>query len=205
MNEQMNEQTSEQPVGTPASVLQIGRVHNGIQMEDAVVEIRKAFLTGEAQSSIARRMGIGKEVVRQVVRYITFKDIAPELKEACLGAEALGNKALSGEKVGEMRTLYRAGAMVSELAEKYGCTVSTIRAALLGKSKYQTDVPPIKKLRASIVHGENHPHVKLTTEQVKEIRKKFAKGASIVSIAQEYKVSYMYARRLVHGETRLHG
>jgi transposase-like protein len=194
---------SEQTV--PASVLQSGRIHNGIQMEDTVIGIRKAFLAGETQSSIGRRLGVSKEVVRQVVRYITFKDIAPELKEACLGAEALGNKALSGEKVGEMRTLYRAGAMVSELAEKYGCTVSTIRAALLGKSKYPTDVPPIKKLRVNVAHGENHPHFKITTEKVNEIRRQFEMGETVVSIARLHNISYMHARRLTHGEARLRG
>lgn len=197
----MNEQAS----GHQSCVLQTGKVHRGIQEENTVVEIRKAFLAGESQSSISRRFGVSKEVVRQVVRYITFKNLAPELKEQCTSKESLGSKALDSKKVGDMRTLYQQGTMVSELADLYGCTVSTVRAALLGRSKYKTDVPPIKNIKNNVARGERHPHFKLKECDVNDIRKKFEGGLSIADLAREYKVSYMHVKRIVNGLARLNG
>ena len=176
-----------------------------IQSEAVVVKIRKAFIAGETQTALAAKYGFSKEAIRQAVRYITYKDVAPELMKACLASEARGNKALDGKIVGEMRKLYRKGATATELAAKYDCTVSTVRSALLGKSQYPTKVPPLEELRANTVHGENHPHVKLTSKQVKEIRKLRAKGVSYASLVKDFGVSSMQIRRIVTGEARVDG
>lgn len=180
-------------------------MHEMIQSEAVVVRIRKAFIAGETQVALAAKYGFTKEAIRQAVRYITYKDVAPELKNACLKAEARGNKVLNGEIVGEMRKLYRKGATATELAAMYDCTVSTVRAALLGKSKYPTKVPPLEELRTNTVHGEKHPHVKLTSKQVKAIRRRRGKGEPYASLVEEFGVSSMQIRRIVNNEARVDG
>jgi uncharacterized protein (DUF433 family) len=176
-----------------------------MQSEAVVIKIRKAFIAGETQVRLAAKYGFTKEAIRQAVRYITYKDVAPELMKACLSAEARGNKALTGEIVGDMRKLYRAGATATELADKYDCTVSTVRAALLGKSQYKTKVRPLKKLRANTVHGEKHPHVKLSSEQVDEIRILRKKGVPYATLVKKFGVSSMQIRRIVNKEARVDG
>jgi uncharacterized protein (DUF433 family) len=180
-------------------------MHEMIQSEEIVVEIRKAFVAGETQVALAAKYGFTKEAIRQAVRYITYKDVAPELMKACLASEARGNKVLNGKIVGEMRKLYRKGATATELAAKYDCTVSTVRSALLGKSKYPTKVPPLEELRANTAHGEEHPHVKLSSKQVKEIRKRRGKGEPYASLVERFGVSSMQIRRIVTGEARVDG
>jgi Mor family transcriptional regulator len=180
-------------------------MHEMIQSEEIVVEIRKAFIAGETQVALAAKYGFTKEAIRQAVRYITYKDVAPELMKACLASEARGNKALNGKIVGEMRKLYRKGATATELAAKYDCTVSTVRTALLGKSQYPTKVPPLEELRANTVHGEKHPHVKLSSKQVKEIRKRRGNGEPYASLVERFGVSSMQIRRIVTGEARVDG
>lgn len=171
-------------------------------LENSIVDIRKAFLAGETQSNLARKYGTSKEVIRQAVRYVTFSDLAPELKDQCLSAEALGNKALTGEKVGEMRRLYRESQPAfSELAARYNCTVATIRSALSGKSKYKTDEPPIE-LKKQHVRGSQHPGAKLTDAQVVSIREAAVGGMPVKNIAQMYSISVQHANDIVIGRAR---
>lgn len=177
----------------------------GIPSEEIVRELRQQFLAGRSQMDLARKYGLSKEVVRQAVRYITFPDILPELREQCIAREARRNKLLDDQKVGEMRTSYRNGVTMSELAAKYEVTVSTIRNALTGKSQYHSHVPPLRdsELRKIIVSGEQHPHSKLTDDQVKELREKYAAGGvTMTGLANEYGISYMHVYRILTGQVR---
>jgi DNA-binding transcriptional regulator YiaG len=177
----------------------------GIQSEEVVRELREAFLAGRSQMDLAREYGLSKEVVRQAVRYVTYPNVVPELRDRCLAQEARRNKLLDDQKVGEMRTAYRNGMTISELAAQHDVTVSTVRNALTGKSKYHSRVAPIRmeEIRKALPSGEQHPHSKLSNDQVKELRERYAAGGVTMNgLAQDYGISYMHVYRILTGQVR---
>ena len=68
--------------------------------------------------------------------------------------------------------------------------------------------PTVMKLasvRGSLSHGEDHPNSRLTTKQVREIRKLRAEGWFVTTLAEKFKVSAVEISKIGRNLVRKHG
>lgn len=63
------------------------------------------------------------------------------------------------------------------------------------------DLNGLRRHPESIVHGDNHPKSRLTSNQVKEMRLAYNNGVSSKELAQQYGIAQRTAQRALKGET----
>lgn len=111
---------------------------------------------------------------------------------------------LNPEKVQEIREAYNQGLTSTELARKYGVGQPSIWKVLTGVSWKQSlpkDYQKRKGIPCHLMKGENHPHAKLTADQVREIlAKRQETGISAAKLAQQYGVSPSAIAWIIYGK-----
>ena len=135
----------------------------------------------------------------------TFRDNARDMvsKERWGGpsGEAHFNTCLTTQQVEEIRRRYADGEGYQyQLAEEYGISQSTIGRIVRGEvwAKASGPVGPGRPHR-----GGRHHHAKLSTDQVQEIREKYATGGiTHRELAEGYGVSAKHVGEILRGKKR---
>lgn len=121
------------------------------------------------------------------------------------GRQPLGERSphakLTQEQVMDIRARYAAGAKQTDLAKAYGVSQPTISCAVRGVCYGIGEVlhhPPRRRQRPT---GAASPHAKLTQEQVRECRARYAAGESQVSLAKAYGIGKPGMSDLLRGKS----
>jgi transposase-like protein len=94
--------------------------------------IHREYAAGATQAEIARRHGVGVEVIYRALRGATYRDAQPETPAALRPRErargsAHGNARLTEEAVREIRQMYATGRHTQcELARRFGVSSGTV-------------------------------------------------------------------------------
>lgn len=113
--------------------------------------------------------------------------------------ELCHNAKLSLEQVQEARLMRSNGWKYPALAKHYGVTKATIRSAIIGRT--WNNGTATASVNTDGHAGERNPNVKLTWEQVREIRHLYAGGAKIAYLASSYHVGHTTVRHIINGNT----
>lgn len=173
----------------------VGENHPRAKLTNIEVEnIRKRYINGESAKSI----------------YEDYKDIYNSIdvfKPIIFGAHyksvgfvptkldiKLNNKRVSKEDIIEMRRqYYLENVTMSSLARQYKLSVSSVKSIVNRKS--------YKEVEDNIPNKRKREKYRLTSDQVKEVRKKADNGVSVQELAAEYCLDSAAIRKCIKRQT----
>lgn len=114
------------------------------------------------------------------------------------------NAKLTTSQVVQIRVRYHAGEALHHLAAEYGLTHRAISNLANGRTWSHVGGPIKAPGQIGAGKGEHNPNAKLTAAQAIEIRKRYARGALIRTLAADYDVTPIAIKSVVTGRTWKH-
>ena len=109
---------------------------------------------------------------------------------------------LTPEMVREARRRAAAGEPVTEIAEDYPAHYETVWSAIVGNTwKHVKNPGPVQP---GNTRGSQHPDARLTPDDVREARRRYAAGESFAEIAEDFPVASTTISSAVRGQTWTH-
>ena len=159
--------------------------------EPQVIEIRERLLGGEKYGEIAKDYHVKPGTIQAIATGRSWRHLGPPIVKDRL-------RKLTEKHVREIRKRLRAKERKDEIAADYGVSAATIYDIARGK---------IWKHLGGKVRGHErqrgHNARKLTSEQVKEIRRRYDGGEGSTTIAKDFGVSASTILLVVNFETYL--
>ena len=147
------------------------------KLSDADVQsIRERAAAGETVKAIADEYGVHTDTI--------FSSVG-------IGHFLRGrSKKLSDADIRSLRERVAAGERVDALAGEYKVSLHTLRNAVVGVPRLHQNPPPPRQ-------------IKISYDDVRLIRERFASGESVVNLAIEFGISRFYASKIVKGKVRV--
>lgn len=170
---------------------------------DQVHAIRAEYTgTWDSLSTLKERYEVSISTMYSIVRGQTWRDGAyrPLPPPGTLKGEESPLSVLTWERVRQIRAQYADGIRSKDLAREHDLSPATISRVIHNRGwKDLAYVPP---QRAEFLRGEMHHKAKLTWEDVRSIRKRFAERTwTVPDLAAEYAVSRGAIRGVVENRT----
>jgi transposase-like protein len=173
------------------------RAHEPKLTAAKVRAIRRRYRAGETLAQLAEAYGVGQSYLSKIVRgkrwrYAKGPRTAVGPTGRARKGEQHGNAKMTEEKVQELRELRAEGALLSDLAERYGISVALVSKIALGDFWKDAGGPLTRKA----VGRRNQ----LTDVQVQAIRERYASGEAQTSLAREFSISNALASMICQGQ-----
>jgi predicted DNA-binding protein YlxM (UPF0122 family) len=171
--------------------------------EADVVEVRALYRRGLDVSEIAARFQVSRSAIQLLLAGKTWGHVpdpdGPVVMRRGRPARLL---CLSPEQVVELRTLYRQGSAMEEIAARLKVSAAAVRCVLIGQTwRHLPDPDGPIVIRKPGASGEDHHSAKLTVVDVRAIRRAYTAGEGEMALARRFGVSPATIYQIVQGKT----
>lgn len=177
--------------------------HKAKLTESNVRQIRSMAST-HTRTEIAEIFGVHRVTVNDVILKKTWRHIDPDWEPPATYTKDVRrrNAKLNGDKVRQIRQLYKGGMSQRRIADKFGISRGTVEPIVKGETWRHID--PDWEPHVFEAGHQSRGSTKLTENDIRQIRNALDKGESAVALASLFDVSTPTIFGILRGETWSH-